>query len=269
MHHLCLITPQPLSKCCSCNNSNKNLCFFCLSLFLFSSSLYVVETKKEKKGSADKFKAEGSHRCAFVLSQRRARLYETVTQLRGEWWTAQFGFVTLRHTKQNRWPTASHPGSDIKQFCFFPAVLHFQHVFFFFFLEGERERENKCWNIPLPASFCYLVNHSFFFYIHQPSCKKNPLSHTHTHTHTHTQYEREVCISQNKCGINYNWLLLNPLHHPHTHTCPPPPPPQLPSYPSSLPPTHRPTPPLAKLPPSTPDRAPVAKRQRERWIEET
>lgn len=133
MHHLCLITPQPLSKCCSCNNSNKNLCFFCLSLFLFSSSLYVVETKKEKKGSADKFKAEGSHRCAFVLSQRRARLYETVTQLRGEWWTAQFGFVTLRHTKQNRWPTASHPGSDIKQFCFFPAVLHFQHVFFFFF----------------------------------------------------------------------------------------------------------------------------------------
>lgn len=38
------------------------------------------------------------------------------------------------------------------------------------------------------------------------------------------------------------------------------------------PPTHAwacPTPPAAGPPPSTPDRAPVAKRQRERWIEET
>lgn len=53
---------------------------------------------------------------------------------------------------------------------------------------------------------------SFFFYIHRPSSETS-----------HTGYERETCISQYKCGIKYNWLLLNT--------------PQLPTHPSFHPPT--------------------------------
>lgn len=137
------------------------------------------------------------------------------------------GFVTFRYTKQNRWPTTSHPGSHIKLFsvCYTCSTFLFSLLFL----------------IPLPVSFCYPVN---LFYIHQPSSKTS-----------HTRYERETCISQNKCGIKYNWLLLNPPPPTHPYV-----PPTAPSYPTS---SHPPTPPLVKLPPSTPDRAPVAKRQGE------
>lgn len=79
--------------------------------------------------------------------------------------------------------------------------------------------------------------HAVYFYPHQWSCKTS-----------HTKYEKE---NMYECETKYNYL-DPPMPNPPNHACP------LPYTP--LPPS----PPLLKLPHSTPNRAPVARRQRER-----
>lgn len=167
---------------------------------------------RQKKGGVDKFKVQAH--TTFIFSQRRLAVWNSDTAS-GRVMDCSVGFVTFR---------CKNRVSDLLLVILAPISNVFQcattaaHALFLFFFS---------WNkLKTPSASIVLLSCKSF-YIHQPASKTS-----------HTEYERETCISQNKCGIKYNWLLLNP---PTTHTpidAPPHPHPQ----PTPLPPTHPPLP---------------------------